>query len=130
LRRITVPAYFISTAEDHIAPWKSAYKGARLLAGPTRFVLGGSGHIAGIVNPPSANKYGFWTNPALPETAEAWLAAAVKQEGSWWNDWQGWIAVRNGAERLPARIPGAGGLKAIEDAPGSYVKLRIGAKQA
>jgi polyhydroxyalkanoate synthase len=130
LRKITVPAYFISTAEDHIAPWKSTYKGARLLAGPTRFVLGGSGHIAGIVNPPSANKYGFWTNPELPETADAWLAAAVKQEGSWWSDWQGWIAGRNGAERVPARIPGAGGLKAIEDAPGSYVKLRIGAKQA
>jgi polyhydroxyalkanoate synthase len=130
LRKITVPAYFISTAEDHIAPWKSTYKGARLLSGPTRFVLGGSGHIAGVVNPPSANKYGFWTSPELPETAEAWQAAAVKQEGSWWSDWQGWIAGRNGTERVPARIPGAGGLKAIEDAPGSYVKLRIGAKQA
>jgi len=130
LRKITVPAYFISTAEDHIAPWKSTYKGARLLTGPTRFVLGGSGHIAGIVNPPSANKYGFWTNPELPETAEAWQAAAAKQDGSWWNDWQGWIAGRNGTERVPARIPGAGGLKAIEDAPGSYVKLRIGARQA
>ncbi len=129
LREITVPAYFISTAEDHIAPWKSTYKGAHLLAGPTRFVLGGSGHIAGIVNPPSANKYGFWTNPELPETAEAWQAAAVKQEGSWWNDWQGWIAGRNGAGRVPARIPGADGLKAIEDAPGSYVKLRVGAKE-
>ncbi len=130
LRKITVPAYFVSTAEDHIAPWKSTYKGARLLAGPTRFVLGGSGHIAGIVNPPSANKYGFWTSPELPETAEAWQAAATKQEGSWWSDWQEWIAGRNGTERVPARVPGADGLKAIEDAPGSYVKLRIGARQA
>ena len=129
LRKIRIPAYFISTAEDHIAPWKSTYKGARILAGPVRFVLGGSGHIAGIVNPPAANKYGYWTNPELPESSEAWQAAAVKREGSWWTDWHNWISERNGGERVGAREPGSGLLKPIEDAPGSYVKLRLEEKK-
>jgi poly[(R)-3-hydroxyalkanoate] polymerase subunit PhaC len=129
LRKIAMPAYFISTVEDHIAPWKSTYKGARILAGPVRFVLGGSGHIAGIVNPPAANKYGYWTHPQLPESAEAWQAAAARHEGSWWTDWHNWISERNGAERVAAREPGAGSLKSIEDAPGSYVKVRVEAKK-
>ncbi len=130
LRKITMPAYFISAVEDHIAPWKSTYLGARLLAGPVRFVLGGSGHIAGIVNPPAANKYGFWTNDKLAETPEQWQAKAKYHEGSWWSDWQGWIDRRNGAARVPARIPGEGGLEAIEDAPGSYVSFRLDAMPA
>ena len=125
LRKITIPAYFISTVEDHIAPWKSTYKGARILGGPVRFVLGGSGHIAGIVNPPAANKYGYWTSPQLPESAEVWQARAAKQDGSWWTDWQGWISGRNGNGRVPARVPGEGRLRAIEDAPGTYVQARI-----
>ncbi|MGB5080202.1 MAG: alpha/beta fold hydrolase [Burkholderiales bacterium] len=124
LRSISLPAYFISTAEDHIAPWKSTYKGARLLSGSTRFVLGGSGHIAGIVNPPAANKYGYWTGEELPPTAEQWQEQARWREGSWWNDWQGWLAGLNGPERVPARVPGDGRLKPIEDAPGSYVGVR------
>jgi polyhydroxyalkanoate synthase len=124
LGTISLPVYFISTVEDHIAPWKSTYKGARLLSGPTRFVLGGSGHIAGIVNPPSANKYGYWTCEELPPTAEEWQEKALWREGSWWNDWQGWLAALNGPERLPARVPGEGMLKPIEDAPGSYVGVR------
>jgi polyhydroxyalkanoate synthase len=124
LRKISLPAYFISTVEDHIAPWKSTYKGARILAGPVRFVLGGSGHIAGIVNPPAARKYGYWTNAELPESPDAWHQAAEWHEGSWWSDWQRWIAAGNGNERVPARVPGSGALKAIEDAPGSYVRLR------
>ncbi len=130
LRRISIPAYFVSTAEDHIAPWKSVYKGARLLAGETRFVLGGSGHIAGIVNPPAAKKYCYWTHAALPEDPEKWLAAATRHEGSWWNDWQNWIARRNGGNKVAARIPGDGKLKIIEDAPGSYASLRLGAEKA
>ncbi len=140
LRKIAVPAYFISTVEDHIAPWKSAYKGARILAGATgplarrggqvKFVLGGSGHIAGIVNPPAANKYGYWTQPQLPESAEEWQASASWREGSWWTDWQDWIAALEGTERVPARIPGEGGLKIIEDAPGSYVSFRLGAPES
>jgi polyhydroxyalkanoate synthase len=139
LRKISLPAYFISTAEDHIAPWKSTYKGARILAGaagprarpagPVRFVLGGSGHIAGIVNPPAANKYGYWTNPELPESTDAWQAGATWHEGSWWSDWRDWIADLNGEERVPARVPGEGPLKAIEDAPGSYVGVRPAADE-
>ncbi len=127
LRKIRLPAYFVSTVEDHIAPWRSTYLGARRVSGPVRFVLGGSGHIAGIVNPPSANKYGYWTNDKLAETPEQWQAKAKYHEGSWWSDWQGWIDRQNGAARVPARIPGAGKLKAIEDAPGSYVSFRLDA---
>ena len=119
-----MPAYFVSTVEDHIAPWRSTYKGARILSGPRRFVLGGSGHIAGIVNPPSAKKYGYWTRSELPETAEEWQAGATLNEGSWWIDWQAWIAGLNGPDRVPARVPGAGALQALEDAPGSYVSVR------
>ncbi len=130
LRMITIPAYFVSTVEDHIAPWKSTYKGARILKGPVKFVLGGSGHIAGVVNPPSANKYGYWTKPQLPESAEEWQEDASWNEGSWWNDWQDWIAALNGPERVPARIPGEGGLKIIEDAPGSYASFRLGAPKS
>jgi polyhydroxyalkanoate synthase len=126
LRKIAVPAYFVSPVEDHIAPWKSTYLGARLLSGPTRFVLGGSGHIAGIVNPPSSGKYGYWTREEekLPESAEAWQSGATRHEGSWWNDWRDWVAGLNGSDRVPARVPGEGALPALEDAPGSYVSVR------
>jgi polyhydroxyalkanoate synthase len=126
LRKIKVPAYFISTAEDHIAPWKSTYKGARILAqagDSTRFVLGGSGHIAGVVNPPAANKYGYWTHDALPESPEEWMAQATQHDGSWWPDWQKWVAARGGG-KVPARKPGDGALAIIEDAPGRYVSER------
>ncbi len=125
ISKIKIPAYFISTAEDHIAPWKSVYKGARVLGGKVRFVLGGSGHIAGIVNPPAANKYCYWLNPELPETSDEWLEKATRHEGSWWNDWQAWIDRNNGGVKVAARVPGAGKLKVIEDAPGSYVSLRL-----
>ena len=127
LRKITIPSYFISTAEDHIAPWRSTYKGARLLSenSPVKFVLGGSGHIAGIINPPAAKKYGYWTNSELPESAEAWQKTAEWHTGSWWPDWQAWISALNGDDKVPARKPGDGGLKVIEDAPGSYVSFRL-----
>ena len=125
LGKVKVPSYFISTAEDHIAPWKSTYLGARVLDGPVRFVLGGSGHIAGIVNPPAAKKYFYWTNENLPPSPEAWEAAATRHEGSWWNDWQRWIDALNGPDRVPARQPGDGKLKPIEDAPGTYVSVRL-----
>ncbi len=123
LGKIAIPAYFVSTLEDHIAPWKSTYKGARLLSGPTRFVLGGSGHIAGIVNPPSAKKYGYWTGSELPQSAEEWQAGASRNEGSWWIDWQAWVAGLNGPDRAPGRVPGTEALQALEDAPGSYVTV-------
>ena len=131
LGKIKVPCYFISTIEDHIAPWKSTYMGARRFGGPTRFVLGGSGHIAGIVNPPAANKYGYWLNPSakLAETADAWLEGAQQHPGSWWTDWQAWVTAHD-SEQTEARDPAKGKLEALEDAPGHFVKIRIDAKAA
>jgi len=124
LSQVKVPAYFISTAEDHIAPWKTTYKGAKYLGGPVRFVLGGSGHIAGIVNPPVAKKYQYWANDAFPPTSDEWLKTATQHPGSWWEDWQRWMEQQNGGDKVPARIPSG----AIEDAPGSYVMQRANAK--
>ena len=129
LSKVRVPAYFISTAEDHIAPWKTTYKGSTYLGGDVRFVLSGSGHIAGIVNPPSANKYQYWTNEARPGSAEEWFKGATPTPGSWWNDWQAWIDARNTSGKGPARQPGDGKLKVLEDAPGSYVMLRLGSER-
>lgn len=123
LRRVTTPAYFLSTREDHIAPWRSTYRGTQLLSGPKRFVLAASGHIAGVVNPPESGKYSHWIGEDLPSEPEAWIAGATEMAGSWWPDWQRWIAAQDGT-RVPARQPGQGGLPAIEDAPGSYVKVR------
>jgi polyhydroxyalkanoate synthase len=123
LTKVHAPLYFASTIEDHIAPWRATYAGARLFRGPVRFVLGGSGHIAGIVNPPAANKYHYWTNDKLADDPEKWLAGAQQHPGSWWPDWAHWVA-RHAGEKVPARIAGKGRLKAIEDAPGSYVKVR------
>ena len=124
LGRVKTPLYFVSAIEDHIAPWRSTYAGAKLFGGPVRFVLGGSGHIAGIVNPPAANKYSYWTQPKLPRQADQWLKAASQHPGSWWPDWAGWVS-QYGGDKVPARIPGKGGLKALEDAPGSYAKMRV-----
>ena len=129
LSKVKVPAYFISTAEDHIAPWKTTYRGARYLGGPVRFVLGGSGHIAGIVNPPAANKYQHWTNDTLPATPEEWFGSAAQTPGSWWPDWQAWMEKQNGDARVPARIPGAGKLKVLGDAPGAYAMLRLNSRK-
>ncbi len=124
LSQVETPSYFISTLEDHIAPWKSTYAGAKVFKGPVRFVLGGSGHIAGIVNPPKANKYWYWTNTTLVDDPEAWLETAEKHPGSWWNDWHDWIS-RFGGEKVPARKPGDAGLKVLEDAPGSFASFRL-----
>jgi polyhydroxyalkanoate synthase subunit PhaC len=126
LGKIKVPCYFISTVDDHIAPWKGTYKGALCLGGPVRFVLGGSGHIAGIVNPPAANKYGFWIYEKgdQPADADAWLQGATQHAGSWWTDWQSWVQAQD-ATQVPAIDPAKGKLKVLEDAPGSYVKARL-----
>jgi polyhydroxyalkanoate synthase len=125
LRNVKVPVYFISAIEDHIAPWKGTYLGSQLFSGDVKFVLGGSGHIAGIINPPAANKYFYYTNPTVKGVADsdAWLKGATQQAGSWWNDWSGWVGKFAG-EKIAARVPGAGKLPALEDAPGSYVKKR------
>ncbi|HUB11089.1 MAG TPA: class I poly(R)-hydroxyalkanoic acid synthase [Acetobacteraceae bacterium] len=124
LRKIKTPAYFLSTREDHIAPWKSTYKGTQLLSGPKRFVLAASGHIAGVVNPPEGGKYSHWINEALAPDPDTWFKGATEIAGSWWPDWQRWVSAQ-APERVPARVPGDGKLSAIEDAPGSYVKVRL-----
>ena len=123
LGKVTVPVYFISAIEDHIAPWKSTFMGTKLFGGPVKFVLGGSGHIAGIVNPPAGGKYGYWENDTLVEDPDAWLKAAQQHPGSWWTNWLGWVQP-NAGEMIPARIPGYT-LGALEDAPGSYVKAKL-----
>ena len=123
LTSIDVPVYILSTREDHIAPWRSTYAATRLYRGPIRFVLAMSGHIAGVVNPPSAHKYGHFTGE-LADTPDAWLEAATAHEGSWWPDWDAWVSGHGGGE-VPPREPGAGALPAIENAPGRYVKVRI-----
>ncbi len=120
---ITIPCYFISTEDDHIAPWRSTYLGAQLLSGPVRFILGKSGHIAGIINHPDANKYGYYTGPAPEMDAEEWYSQTKLHDGSWWPDWNNWITAYAGG-KVPARVPGQGGLEVIEDAPGAYVKVR------
>ena len=120
LGRINVPTYFLSTREDHIAPWRSTYRGTQLLGGANRFVLAASGHIAGVVNPPGGGKYSHWINPDLPADPEEWLRNATEMAGSWWPDWHRW-ATAMAPETVPAREPGAGKLPALEDAPGSYV---------
>jgi polyhydroxyalkanoate synthase len=120
LSRIKMPIYELFTREDHIAPAPSVFRGSKLFSGPVRHVMAGSGHIAGVVNPPAKKKYQFWTG-APAATLEEWTAQATETEGSWWPDWTGWLAERSG-KKIPARDPAAGPLKAIEDAPGSFVK--------
>jgi len=123
LGRIRVPCYFLSTREDHIAPWKSTYAGARRFGGPVRFVLGGSGHIAGVINPAGSGKYGWWTSRQRPADPDRFLAGAQRYEGSWWPDWAAWLARRSGA-RVAPRDPAAGPLRPLADAPGQYVLER------
>jgi polyhydroxyalkanoate synthase len=124
LRKIRVPVYNLATREDHIAPAKSVLLGSKLFGGPVRFVLAGSGHIAGVINPPSKMKYQYWTGPK-PTGADLdkWLARAKEHAGSWWPDWLEWLTAQDAAE-VPARKPGGGRLRPIEDAPGSYVRVR------
>jgi polyhydroxyalkanoate synthase subunit PhaC len=124
LKAIKIPVYNLATREDHIAPAKSVLLGSKYFGGPVRFVLSGSGHIAGVVNPPDKHKYQYWTGPK-PRSAnlEGWLAKATEHPGSWWPDWLAWLKNQDDTE-VPARIPGDGALKPIEDAPGSYVKVQ------
>ncbi len=125
LSRIKTPTYILATKDDHIAPWTSAYRSCGLYSGPVRFVLAASGHIAGVINPPVANKYCHWTRTGKPPAeAGAWFYGAKRHDGSWWPDWQNWVKRRGGGQ-VAARQPGDGRLKAIEDAPGSYVTVRL-----
>ncbi|NQU56241.1 MAG: class I poly(R)-hydroxyalkanoic acid synthase, partial [Rhodospirillales bacterium] len=142
LGKITVPTYIISTREDHIAPWQSTYAAVNLFSGPVKFVLSASGHIAGIVNPPAANKYCYWSADGKkknPKKPDAWFKGAQQYEGSWWADWDKWTqnteapqgakgakSVKSGkaANKIKARKPGSGKLKALCAAPGEYVRVR------
>jgi len=123
LTKINIPTYTQAGHTDHICPWKSVYKNTRHFSGPKRFMLAGSGHIAGVVNPPSARKYNHWLNDELPHDADEWLDNAAIKAGSWWDDWHQWLAKKSGP-KVVARTPGDGPLDIIEDAPGSYVKIR------
>ncbi|MET1111152.1 MAG: class I poly(R)-hydroxyalkanoic acid synthase [Allosphingosinicella sp.] len=124
LGAVKTPLLAISLKDDHVSAWQATYDSARLAGGEVSFLLGGSGHNAGVINPPSANKHGYWVNPALPETAEAWLEGAERHEGSWWPHWQARLSEGGKAAKVKARVPGKGKLKALEPAPGSYVRNR------
>lgn len=122
-----LPLYLVGAREDHIVPWRSAYASSRLLKGPARFVLGASGHIAGIINPPAKNKRSYWCNAgdsALPIDPDAWLADAEERPGSWWSDWTDWLAGHAGPDAPARRELGSGDYPPIEAAPGSYVLQR------
>jgi polyhydroxyalkanoate synthase len=123
---VKTPAYVQAGREDHISPPQSVWKIMNHFAGPKRFVLAGSGHIAGVVNPPAAQKYQYWVNGRSCETLDAFVEGAEEHRGSWWPDWLEWIKAQDPAtvKAEGARIPGQGKLQAIEDAPGSYVKAR------
>ena len=123
LQKITTPAFFLSTREDHIAPWRTTYLGTQLMQGPVRFVLSASGHIAGVVNPPQSKKYNYWTNDHIPKSSEAWMKSATRHEGSWWGEWRQWLATQSG-NQVPARMPGDHNHTIIENAPGSYVRVK------
>src|SRR5437667_197612 len=127
LSKITVPTYFVSAIEDHIAPWKTTYAGPQLFSGKARFVLSGSGHIAGMINPPEASKYGYWTNEKLPATAEEWFKGAKQHPGSWWKDWIDWLQPYLGpqvAAREVGKAVGKTRARVREAAPGSYARQR------
>lgn len=121
LSKIKIPIYELFTREDHIAPAVSVFRGSKLFSGEVRHVMAGSGHIAGVVNPPAKKKYQYWTDGQPAATLEEWVKTAKETPGSWWPDWAAWLEKRSG-EKVPARDPSSGHFKPIEDAPGSYVK--------
>ena len=122
LSKVKIPIYELFTKEDHIAPAASVFRGSKLFGGPVRHVMAGSGHIAGVVNPPAKKKYQFWSG-GRSSSLEDWMATAHEAAGSWWPDWASWLAAYSGP-KVPARDPSGGPLRAIEDAPGSFVKSR------
>ena len=123
LKKVTTPIFNLAAQEDHIAPAKSVFRGSKAFGGPVEFVLAGSGHIAGVVNPASKPKYGYRTNGPVEGELEEWTAKAKLNEGTWWTYWAQWIE-RQAPERVPGREPGGGKLPALCDAPGTYVTAR------
>lgn len=125
LKNIDIPTYFLATVADHIVLWQSAFEGTKIVTGPSRFVLAGSGHLAGVINPTQGGKYPHWLNDNLPETSTQWLADATEVAGSWWPDWHQWMQATAG-NKIKAKEPGkAKSNPAIMDAPGTYVLKRI-----
>ncbi|WP_106752275.1 PHA/PHB synthase family protein [Pannonibacter carbonis] len=124
LKKVTIPIYNLSAREDHIAPPRSVFLGSSAFGGPVDFILSGSGHIAGVVNPPSRGKYQYWTGAKPEGNLEDWISGATEHPGSWWPHWDAWIRDKDGAE-VKARKPGANRVKILGDAPGSYVKMRV-----
>jgi polyhydroxyalkanoate synthase len=122
LSKISTPTFILATREDHIAPWKSTYAATRLYSGPIKFVLTDAGHMAGVISPPGS-KYGHWTNDNLPPSPDEWFSGATPHLGSWWPVWDEWVTQLDPGH-VPAREPGGGKLRIIEDAPGSYVRVR------
>ena len=122
LSKIKIPTFILSTREDHIAPWKSTYAATHLYSGPIKFVMSAAGHMAGVISAPGS-KYGHWTNDNLPASPDEWFSGATSHQGSWWPVWDEWIT-RLDPDRIPAREPGGGKLSIVEDAPGSYVRVR------
>mgnify|MGYP001806169075 FL=1 len=124
LNAIETPIMIVALKDDHVSAWKNTYAGRHFFGGPTRFLLGGSGHNAGMINPPAANKHGYWTNDDAPADADAWLAGAGQKPGSWWPEWQGWLDAAAADDKVKARKVGSGKLKAGAAAPGDYVRVR------
>jgi polyhydroxyalkanoate synthase len=124
LRKVDLPSYIYGSREDHIVPIGGAYASTQVLPGKKRFVMGASGHIAGVINPPSKNKRSYWTNDKLPQTHEEWLKGAKEHPGSWWTDWSAWLKPHSGRQVAAPRNYGKGKYKAIEPAPGRYVKAK------
>ena len=123
LKKVKQPIYNLAARDDHIAPLPSVFKVGQFFGGETKLVVSGSGHIAGVVNPPEARKYKYWSNEGPAETLENWLTGATEHAGSWWPDWADWITTRSGA-KISAPHPGDGKLDVLEDAPGSYVTVK------
>ena len=123
LSKVTTPIYVQSSKDDHIAPFRSVYRGAKAFGGPVTFTMAGSGHIAGVINHPDAKKYQHWTNTALPADVGQWIAGAEEHPGSWWPHWAEWLRSQSG-DQVPARDPAKGKLKALENAPGSFVLVK------
>jgi polyhydroxyalkanoate synthase len=123
--RIEAPVYLYASREDHIVPWDAAYQSTKLFKGPRRYVLGASGHIAGVVNPPAKKKRNYWTNDSLPASADEWLAGSTEVAGSWWPDWAEWLSAHAGKKKAAPKAYGNRKHKAIEPAPGRYVKHKV-----
>ena len=126
LNTINVPVYIYGSREDHIVPIDASYASTQVFKGKKRFVMGASGHIAGVINPPAAGKRSYWTGPEnkFPASIDTWIKGATEHPGSWWTDWTGWLSKHSGKKISAPKTPGRGKYKVIEPAPGSYVKAK------